>query len=108
MLIIVSFGLNKADNVIARACVPDINWALTNASSALKTCAYISSILFRPDSSIPYPVDEFKCISCKLQSWNASITFILFWLQISSIFSNCGCISFSTSFANSNKLLFII
>ena len=26
----------------------------------------ISSILFLPGSSIPYPVDEFKCISCTL------------------------------------------
>ena len=68
ILIIVSFGLNNADNVIANACVPDINCARTNASSALNTFAYISSILFLPDSSIPYPVDEFKCISCKLHS----------------------------------------
>ena len=53
MLIIVSFGRNNADNVIARACVPDINCALTSASSLLNTLAYISSILFLPGSSIP-------------------------------------------------------
>ena len=68
MLIIVSFGLNKPDNVIAKACVPEISCALTKASSALKTFAYISSILFLPGSSIPYPVEEFKCDYCKLHS----------------------------------------
>ena len=60
MLIIVSFGLNNADSVIAKTCVPDINCARTKLSSALNTFAYISSILFLPGSSIPYPVDEFK------------------------------------------------
>jgi len=66
ILIIVSFGLNNADNVIASACVPDMNCALTKLSSALNICAYISSILFLPGSSIPYPVEVCKCISCKL------------------------------------------
>ena len=68
MLIIVSFGLNSADRVIASACVPDMNCALTKLSSALNMFAYISSILFLPGSSIPYPVDVCKCISCKLHS----------------------------------------
>ena len=53
MLIIVSPGLNNAESVIDSACVPDINCALTSASSALKMCAYISSILFLPGSSMP-------------------------------------------------------
>ena len=39
ILIIVSFGRNNADKVIAKACVPDINCARTNASSALNTFA---------------------------------------------------------------------
>ena len=108
ILSIVSFGLSNADKVIERACVPDINCALTRLSSALNIFEYISSILFLPGSSIPYPVDEFKCISCRLHSWKAFITFILFFSHIFSIFENCGLICSSTSFTSFCILVSIV
>ena len=60
ILSIVSFGLKSADNVTANACVPEISCVLTRLSSALNILAYISSILFLPGSSIPYPVEEYR------------------------------------------------
>lgn len=53
MLSKVSPGLNKANNVTVKACVPDINWPLTILSSALNISAKTFSVVSLPIS--PYP-----------------------------------------------------
>ena len=52
-----SLGLNSPNNVTVKACVPDINCPLTNASSLLNMSLYTNSIVSLPISLYPYPVD---------------------------------------------------
>lgn len=108
ILIIVSPDFNNADKEIDNACVPEINWLLTIASSDLKISLYISSNLFLPGSSIPYPVDEFKWDSRKSHFWNAFKTFLLLNSHILFILSKIGLISFSVSLIRFSRFIFII